>query len=311
EEEEEGEGGGEGDNSRRHPEKIPFRLTRMLLNALEVSGVEGNYRYTCELVMRLLRGNKDAVMAMLEAFVFDPLITWRLLPPGHAGRVQVGGPPGAGQPISAHCGGRAPLAPADARRDQLPVHEHPVPDGPARRAPAATGGGGGSPPGALGRRRQAAFTTTSCWTRPTAPSGTRTSRRCGAARRGSGSSRSSAQRAPWPTPRRCPPPRAASSAACTPSSTARTSAPRSWTWRRRWSGCCRRRRRTRTSASATWGGAHSGDAGAAHHPRPEEPGSLSEQEKAQGAEEQARGAEARRRGPRGPPGGATGPREEA
>ena len=29
----------------KYPEKIPFRLTRMLLNALEVSGVEGNYRY--------------------------------------------------------------------------------------------------------------------------------------------------------------------------------------------------------------------------------------------------------------------------
>jgi len=64
----------------KYPEKIPFRLTRMLLNALEVSGVEGNYRYTCELVMNLMRSNKDAVMAMLEAFVFDPLITWRLLP---------------------------------------------------------------------------------------------------------------------------------------------------------------------------------------------------------------------------------------
>jgi len=64
----------------KYPEKIPFRLTRMLLNALEVSGVEGNYRYTCELVMSLLRSNNETVMAMLEAFVFDPLITWRLLP---------------------------------------------------------------------------------------------------------------------------------------------------------------------------------------------------------------------------------------
>lgn len=64
----------------KFPEKIPFRLTRMLLNALEVSGVEGNYRHTCELLMCLLRNHKDAVMAMLEAFVFDPLITWRLLP---------------------------------------------------------------------------------------------------------------------------------------------------------------------------------------------------------------------------------------
>lgn len=79
----------------RFPEKIPFRLTRMLINALEVSGVEGSFRRTCEKMvtnvarhkiemleyqMQLLRTNKDAVMAMLEAFVFDPLITWRLMP---------------------------------------------------------------------------------------------------------------------------------------------------------------------------------------------------------------------------------------
>merc|ERR1712151_195603 len=73
-----------------YPERIPFRLTRMLLNALEVSGVEGNYRYTCELVMCLLRSNKDAVMAMLEAFVFDPLITWRLLPTRNKRALQIG-----------------------------------------------------------------------------------------------------------------------------------------------------------------------------------------------------------------------------
>ncbi|CEM08834.1 unnamed protein product [Vitrella brassicaformis CCMP3155] len=64
----------------RFPEKIPFRLTRMLLNALEISGVEGNFRHTCELVMGVLRSSKDTLMAMLEAFVDDPLITWRLLP---------------------------------------------------------------------------------------------------------------------------------------------------------------------------------------------------------------------------------------
>ncbi len=36
-------------------------------------------RTTCEGVMRVLRQNKDSVMAMLEAFVHDPLINWRLL----------------------------------------------------------------------------------------------------------------------------------------------------------------------------------------------------------------------------------------
>ena len=63
----------------KFPERIPFRLTRMLINAMEVSGIEGNYRITCEHVMRVLRENKDSLMAVLEAFVHDPLINWRLL----------------------------------------------------------------------------------------------------------------------------------------------------------------------------------------------------------------------------------------
>lgn len=36
-------------------------------------------RATCNEVMRVLRSEKDSVMAMLEAFVHDPLINWRLL----------------------------------------------------------------------------------------------------------------------------------------------------------------------------------------------------------------------------------------
>jgi hypothetical protein len=32
----------------KFPEKVPFRLTRMLVNAMEVAGIEGNYRHTCE-----------------------------------------------------------------------------------------------------------------------------------------------------------------------------------------------------------------------------------------------------------------------
>eukprot|EP00698_Gefionella_okellyi_P003488 TRINITY_DN13298_c0_g1_i1.p1 TRINITY_DN13298_c0_g1~~TRINITY_DN13298_c0_g1_i1.p1 ORF type:complete len:2319 (-),score=474.81 TRINITY_DN13298_c0_g1_i1:41-6196(-) len=65
----------------KYPEKVPFRLTRMLISAMEVSGIEGNFRLTCEGVMSVLRENKDSVMAMLEAFVHDPLINWRLLAP--------------------------------------------------------------------------------------------------------------------------------------------------------------------------------------------------------------------------------------
>jgi len=63
----------------KFPEKVPFRLTRMLTQAMEVSGIQGSYRNTCEITMRVLRDNKDSLMAVLEAFVYDPLINWRLL----------------------------------------------------------------------------------------------------------------------------------------------------------------------------------------------------------------------------------------
>lgn len=46
--------------------QVPFRLTRMMSKAMEVSGIEGNFRTTCESVMRVLRGNKESVTAMLE-----------------------------------------------------------------------------------------------------------------------------------------------------------------------------------------------------------------------------------------------------
>ncbi len=65
----------------KYPERVPFRLTRMLIRALEVSGIEGTFRITCENVMRVLRANKDSLLAILTAFVHDPLISFRLLIP--------------------------------------------------------------------------------------------------------------------------------------------------------------------------------------------------------------------------------------
>lgn len=62
----------------KYPEKIPFRLTRMLVQAMEVTGIEGNYRLTCERVLRLLRNNHDSILAVLEAFIYDPVVNWRL-----------------------------------------------------------------------------------------------------------------------------------------------------------------------------------------------------------------------------------------
>ena len=70
----------------KFPEKIPFRLTRMLIKAMEVTGIEGTYRCTCESVMSVLRNNKDSLLAVLEAFVYDPLLNWRLIETGTKGK---------------------------------------------------------------------------------------------------------------------------------------------------------------------------------------------------------------------------------
>ena len=65
----------------KFPEKVPFRLTRMLIKALEVSGIEGTFRLICIKIMELLRYNKDSLLAILGSFIHDPLISFRLMIP--------------------------------------------------------------------------------------------------------------------------------------------------------------------------------------------------------------------------------------
>ncbi|KAJ2487676.1 phosphatidylinositol kinase- protein kinase tor1 [Coemansia sp. RSA 2050] len=60
----------------KFPEKVPFRLTRMLIMPMEVSTIEGTFKFTANHTMRVLRANRDSLMAVLEAFVFDPLVSW-------------------------------------------------------------------------------------------------------------------------------------------------------------------------------------------------------------------------------------------
>ncbi|CCW59851.1 unnamed protein product [Phytomonas sp. EM1] len=64
-----------------YAEAVPFRLTRLLVAALGITGVEGVYRLTCELVMRNLRRNSENLLTILETFIYDPLINWRLTVP--------------------------------------------------------------------------------------------------------------------------------------------------------------------------------------------------------------------------------------
>ncbi|GAA5848144.1 hypothetical protein JCM3766R1_000463 [Sporobolomyces carnicolor] len=97
----------------KHPEKVPFRLTRMLTSAMEVSGIEGTFKITCQHTMRVLRENKESIIAVLEAFVHDPLINWRLV----QGARQVGGQNAARGGENNNPGTRRP------RGDETNIHD--------------------------------------------------------------------------------------------------------------------------------------------------------------------------------------------
>ncbi|KAI0375920.1 hypothetical protein BV20DRAFT_933352 [Pilatotrama ljubarskyi] len=58
------------------PEVVPFRLTHNIIDGFGVTGVEGAFRISCEVTLRLLRENKDCLMNVLDAFVHDPLVEW-------------------------------------------------------------------------------------------------------------------------------------------------------------------------------------------------------------------------------------------
>ncbi|XP_068152496.1 serine/threonine-protein kinase Smg1 [Drosophila tropicalis] len=60
----------------RIPEKVPFRLTQNLVNALGVTGIEGAFRLGCEYVLKVMRKERETLLTLLEAFVYDPLVDW-------------------------------------------------------------------------------------------------------------------------------------------------------------------------------------------------------------------------------------------
>eukprot|EP01063_Lacrimia_lanifica_P009384 TRINITY_DN1637_c0_g1_i1.p1 TRINITY_DN1637_c0_g1~~TRINITY_DN1637_c0_g1_i1.p1 ORF type:complete len:3223 (+),score=943.34 TRINITY_DN1637_c0_g1_i1:82-9750(+) len=68
-------------NRSKFPEQVPFRLTRMLIRAMDLAGIEGAFKAVSEDVLRVLRKNKDSLMSILSSFLHDPLINWRLVDP--------------------------------------------------------------------------------------------------------------------------------------------------------------------------------------------------------------------------------------
>ncbi|KAH8386774.1 hypothetical protein KR093_002440, partial [Drosophila rubida] len=60
----------------RIPERVPFRLTQNMVNALGITGVEGAFRLGCEYVLKVMRKERETLLTLLEAFVYDPLVDW-------------------------------------------------------------------------------------------------------------------------------------------------------------------------------------------------------------------------------------------
>ncbi|KAG5438013.1 hypothetical protein PCANB_000360 [Pneumocystis canis] len=58
------------------PERVPFRLTQNMVDALGVTGYNGVFRKSSEVTMRILRSNQESLTSVLETFIHDPLVEW-------------------------------------------------------------------------------------------------------------------------------------------------------------------------------------------------------------------------------------------
>jgi tetratricopeptide (TPR) repeat protein len=54
------------------PETVPFRLTRMMTRAMELSGTRGTFSAAAESALSLLRASRDSIVGLLGALVHDP-----------------------------------------------------------------------------------------------------------------------------------------------------------------------------------------------------------------------------------------------
>ncbi|CAN8011643.1 unnamed protein product, partial [Ixodes pacificus] len=77
------------------PERVPFRLTHNMIDAMGPLGYEGIFRKACEVTLRIMRNETDALMSVLKPFVHDPLVEWSKAPKGSRAN-----PPDSGEIIN-------------------------------------------------------------------------------------------------------------------------------------------------------------------------------------------------------------------
>lgn len=59
------------------PEKVPFRLTHNIVDGMGSLGVEGVFRKTCEIILHLIRNERELLVSVLKTFIYDPLVEWK------------------------------------------------------------------------------------------------------------------------------------------------------------------------------------------------------------------------------------------
>ncbi|KAJ2557560.1 hypothetical protein EV175_001272 [Coemansia sp. RSA 1933] len=62
------------------PEMVPFRLTREMIDGMGLLGLQGTFRNTCEMALRVMRVNSRVVITILNVLKVDPLYMWSLIP---------------------------------------------------------------------------------------------------------------------------------------------------------------------------------------------------------------------------------------
>lgn len=62
------------------PERVPFRLTRNIIDGMGIMGESGVFTATAASTMYLLKANTNALLTILSAMASDPLYKWSLSP---------------------------------------------------------------------------------------------------------------------------------------------------------------------------------------------------------------------------------------
>jgi len=73
------------------PERVRFRLTQNMEDAMGITGVEGVFRKSCEVTLRIQQRHKDTLIGILETFVHDPLVEWSVGGENKSARQRQGG----------------------------------------------------------------------------------------------------------------------------------------------------------------------------------------------------------------------------